>query len=531
MPGATFEVVEHAVEAFNQELTLLAVTHRAEQTRVGAGGVGLDYGNEFEAQDANLPVRPALRTPIPTARLETATVVGPAGEEIHVDKYGRVKVHFHWDREGSRDDKASCGIRCAQAWAGAAWGASLVPRVGQEVLVRFLGGDPDRPLVVGTVYNGMNPPPLSMPGEKTRSTLRSDSSPGGQGGNELRLEDQAGSEQVYLHAQHDQRIRVENDETALVRGAQTLEVSKDRTIQVHGNQQLEVAGSEVLAVDASQTLTVAGGRSTVVLGMQRETMAGQQVSAVGGERSLTVALAGSETVVGVGALTVGAAYSVAVGGLVNLAVGGLYSVAVARDRVEVVGAARQEMVASDSTATLQDEWVLDVDGQVGQQTSGDHDEIVDGKLLLEVKEKVIWTAKEISLEADQLSFVVGGNVALAIDRGGNVTFGAKGFAVDGSDLKLKGSKLQLADAGSAASATSSVPTLDPLDDPRAAVELTLNDQNGDPIRNEPYRVELPDGIVKKGFTDAKGHARVSGKERGSAKVTFPQRDKSAVRKG
>ena len=144
-------------------------------------------------------------TPRPTIPgAQTAIVVGPAGEEIHTDEHGRIKVQFHWDREGKSDDKSSCWIRVSQAWAGPGWGALFLPRIGQEVVVDFLEGDPDRPLVTGCVYNGQNLPPYRRcPGEKTKSTMRSSSSPGGGGFNELRFEDAAGEEEIYLHAQKD----------------------------------------------------------------------------------------------------------------------------------------------------------------------------------------------------------------------------------------------------------------------------------------------------------------------------------------
>ncbi len=154
---------------------------------------------------------------------------GPAGEEIHTDEHGRIKVQFHWDREGQGDDKSSCWIRVSQAWAGPGWGALYLPRIGQEVVVEFLEGDPDRPLVTGSVYNGHNPPPLDLPGEKTKSTLRSNSSPGGGGFNELRFEDAAGEEEIFLHAQKDFNIVVENDKTQQVGGNETLLVEKDRS--------------------------------------------------------------------------------------------------------------------------------------------------------------------------------------------------------------------------------------------------------------------------------------------------------------
>src|SRR5262249_45632384 len=139
---------------------------------------------------------------------ETAVVVGPSGEEIHVDSEGRVKVQFPWDLEGKHDDTSSCWLRTMQPWAGASWGSQFIPRVGMEVVVLFVGGDVDRPLIAGSVANGVNPMPFSLPAKKTQSGIKTRSSPGGDGSNELRFDDAKGAEQVYLHAQKDLDVLV-----------------------------------------------------------------------------------------------------------------------------------------------------------------------------------------------------------------------------------------------------------------------------------------------------------------------------------
>ena len=161
-----------------------------------AGGQHADvrqYSNRFTCIPAEVPIRPARvhRTPRVFGPV-TAKVVGPPGEEIHTDPHGRIRVQFHWDREGENNERSSCFIRVAQTWAGPGFGSMFLPRIGMEVVIQFLDGNPDRPLVVGCVYNGVNTPPLEFPDEKTRSTIRSNSSPGGDGFNELRFEDAAG---------------------------------------------------------------------------------------------------------------------------------------------------------------------------------------------------------------------------------------------------------------------------------------------------------------------------------------------------
>jgi len=458
---------------------------------------------------------------------ETATVVGPGSEEIYPDKHGRVKVQFHWDREGPKNEKSSCWIRLAQAWAGPAWGASFVPRIGQEVLVRFVEGDPDQPIIVGAVFNGANPPPVPLPDEKTKSTLRTDSSPGSGGFNELRLEDMKGSEEVYLHAQKDEQIEVLNDKGQTIRDNESLEVVKDRSRTVHGNQALEVGKADESRVGGSQTLTVSGNRETMVGASQSETVGVAQAVSVGGNRAITTGAAAVESVGLASTLTVGAAYAVNVGGLLNEAVGGLKSGQVGGARVEVVGAARNETVGKDSTAQVGGDFESEVTGEVALDTGKDHQEDVGGKVEVEVKEGATWEAKEFKLEADKLSVLVDGKEVLAVDQSGNVTFGVSKLSIDGNTLTLKGSQLTKTSAGSAAGASAQVRRLQPMPGDKAFVEMKLEDQDGNPVANEWFKVEFPDGTVKEGRTDGSGHAWVPGPKEGNVKVTLHRLDQNA----
>jgi type VI secretion system secreted protein VgrG len=175
-------------------------------------------------------------------------------------------VQFHWDREGEWMPNSSCWVRVAQTWAGVGFGTMFVPRVGMEVVVTFLEGDPDRPLVTGCVYNGSNAPPVALPAHKTQSTIRTQSSPGGQGFNELRFEDAAGHEEVYLHAQKDLRERVRNNHSTDVGCDQTHRVGRDQRETVHRDQQLVVEGNRAVRVDRDESIVVRGNHSVQVDG-------------------------------------------------------------------------------------------------------------------------------------------------------------------------------------------------------------------------------------------------------------------------
>jgi len=210
--GALFSLTDYPREDQNREYLLLSVDYEINSDVLEGGGGGDEdiFHCHFSAIDSQQQYRAPRVTPKPIVQgLQTAIVVGAKGEEIHTDKYGRIKVHFHWDRYGKADDTDSCWIRVAQIWAGKKWGGMYIPRVGQEVIVDFIEGDPDRPIVTGRVYNGDNMPPYDLPAKKTMSTMKSNSSKGGQGFNEIRFEDKKDKEQFFIHAQKrmDQRVR------------------------------------------------------------------------------------------------------------------------------------------------------------------------------------------------------------------------------------------------------------------------------------------------------------------------------------
>lgn len=255
-PGHRFALSGHRALELDGEYLLFEVEHRW----------GVDeperYSNSLKALPADVPFRPQRRKEHHrVVGMHTATVVGPAGDEIHTDEHGRIKVQFHWDRHGNFDDHSSCFLRVIQAWAGSGWGFVFLPRIGMEVTVQFIGGDPDRPVVSGALYNGDNPPPLSLPDEMTRSTIRSQSTKEADGYNELTFEDLAGEEQIIVHAQKDYNETVENDHSTTVHGSQTQTVDGSQTETVGGKQTLHVKKNRSVTVDGSQNVTVGGGEA------------------------------------------------------------------------------------------------------------------------------------------------------------------------------------------------------------------------------------------------------------------------------
>ncbi|MFH1747780.1 MAG: type VI secretion system tip protein TssI/VgrG [Planctomycetota bacterium] len=271
LPGFTFELDEHPRAPLNREYLVTRLVHQASQSQSAqeqaSEAEGLQYEATVRVIPSDIPFRAPRTTPRPTVKgSQTALVVGPSGEEIYTDQYGRVKVQFHWDLEGAYDENSSRWIRVSQGSAGGQYGIIFLPRVGQEVIVDFLEGDPDRPIITGRVYNADQMPPYTLPDEKTKSVIKTHSSKGGGGTNEIRFEDLKDSEQVFHYAQKDLHIRVNNDRVENVDNDRHLTVKSNKNESVGGDRSLAVGGNlkEKIAVDVSTK--VEGKESKHVMG-------------------------------------------------------------------------------------------------------------------------------------------------------------------------------------------------------------------------------------------------------------------------
>ena len=248
---------------------LTGVTHTVRYTGDYRSNQGpaFSYHNTFTCIPVALPFRPLRTTPKPVVQgTQTAVVVGPAGEEIFTDKYSRVKVQFHWDREGKNDANSSCWVRVGTLWAGKQWGVIHIPRIGQEVIVAFEEGDPDRPIIVGSVYNADMMPPYKLPDNKTQSGVKSRSSMRGGPANfnEIRFEDKKGEEEVYMHAERDLKTKVEHDEEREVDHDRTTTIGNDDTLSVGSNRKATVGANDDETVGAKQTVNIGASRSTTI---------------------------------------------------------------------------------------------------------------------------------------------------------------------------------------------------------------------------------------------------------------------------
>lgn len=313
LSGHLLEISDHPRREWNDLWLLHEVIHQGKQPQVleesisnfgagllpspihgrGAGGEGLSgnsddfhqgYRNHFSASPWNILYRPPLHHPKPRVLgSQTAVVTGPKGEEIHCDQYGRIKVQFHWDREGQGDDTSSCWLRVSSSWAGDRYGGIAIPRVGMEVLVTFLEGDPDQPLVTGCLYHKEHVVPYDLPANKTRSVFKTLSSPGGGGYNELRIEDRKGAEQIYIHAQkdwdenieHDQKIRIGHERHDTVEANSYTELKAEEHHTTHLDRKVEIRADDHLTVAQNQHIK---------LGTAQLTQAGREIHLKAGQK-------------------------------------------------------------------------------------------------------------------------------------------------------------------------------------------------------------------------------------------------------
>jgi type VI secretion system secreted protein VgrG len=287
--GSLFTLAEHPRGDQNRQFLVTGADTEIVGNDYSTGGsqAGTEFRCAFRAVGKEHSWRaPAIARKPFVQGPQTAIVVGKAGEEIWTDQYGRIKVQFHWDRDGKSDETSSCWVRVQQGWAGKSWGMMFIPRIGMEVVVSFLEGDPDQPLVTGCVYNGDNMPPYALPADQTRSTIKSNTSKAGGGFNELRFEDKQGNEEIFIQAEKDFNRVVKNNDTLKVgfekkdQGDQTIQIKNDRTIEVGHDLSTTVTNDETRKVGNNQTITITKNRKLDV--------GGNETIAVTGDQKVTV---------------------------------------------------------------------------------------------------------------------------------------------------------------------------------------------------------------------------------------------------
>ncbi len=449
--GLSFELDRHHKVDLENQFILTRVVHTGfcpEVIVLGAQGADDQsrYRNRFEVMPLEQSVRPLQRTPKPRVRgPQTANVCGPSGEEIHTDEHGRIKVQFHWEEQGKFDDTSSCWVRVAQSWAGPGWGAQFIPRIGMEVVVNFLEGNPDRPLVTGCVYNGDNAPPFAVPDSKTQSGFKSNSSPGGDGYNQFQFEDAAGAEQINLHAQkdwnntvlNDRNTTVGNDDNLAVAANRTKSVDKDQAETVGGNKTIAVTGNHTEEISGTQDITVTKDASFTCMANQSITVMKNVTEVINGKHEQTIAQTSKVSVLLKSDEVVGAAKSVTVGGLYSEKVGASRSITAVGAFSVTAGLSGKFQCAKDITIAAQKKMTIEA-GDAMDITATKKTSIVakDDYVLTGDKKLTFDVKTEIAFKC--------GKALISLKKSGDVMIKGNKIQVKGSgDVIVKGSNVKL----------------------------------------------------------------------------------------
>ncbi len=437
--GGKFTIKKHPTpQEDGGTWTITGIEHHAHcPAQVSGGARGeQSYDNAFTCIPDSVVFRPPLATPKPVVYgLQTAVVTGPAGEEIYPDEFGRVKVQFHWDREGQTDEKTTIWIRVAHHIAGKNWGFHGLPRIGQEVVVAFEEGDPDRPLIIGSVYNDQHMPPYAYPGNKTRSGYQSRSSKGGSGSNfnEFRIEDKKGEEEIYVHAEKDMNRVVENNDTLKVgfekadAGDQTIDINNDRTETVGHDETITIGNDRTEDVGNNETITIGNDRTEHVKNNEKITIDGNRTEKVVKDETITIDGQRTETVAKDETITIN----------------GQRKETVAKDETITINGARTETVAKNETITINA-------ARTEEVAKAENVKIGDNRIHKIAKDDVLDVGKKLTVKAGDQIALSTGSASITMKKDGTITIDGKDITIKGSgkitvkaskDLVLKGRKI------------------------------------------------------------------------------------------
>ena len=466
--GFRFDLRDHYRRDFNKSYVLTSIQHSmdlGESWYAEGGDTGIEYNNTFQAIAHPSPFRPLRTALVPVIHgTQTAMVVGKSGEEIWTDKYGRVKVQFHWDREGQYDEKSSCWVRVSSNWAGKNWGFISIPRIGQEVIVDFLEGNPDNPIIVGRVYNAGSMPPYTLPDEQTKSTMKTLSSKGGGGFNEIRFEDKKGEEQLFIHAEKDTDFRVKNDQKEIIGRDTHLIVKRDKFEKTERDEHLVVTRDRIEELGRDHNLTIKGKQAMKVTSSQSVEVSGNVAHKIGG--NLSEAVTGSVHIKGQTIVIEGTSG-------ITLSVGGNF------------------ITISPAGVMIQGTMVMINSG--GAALPG-----IPGMLVSPQSPKAAVEADKADPgESDEFK-----KTLLAKKSSSNNSL-ASDAPTHNSESEENKEKTHF-------------------------IEIEFTNEAGEPLAGEVYQITLPDGVtLATGTTDEKGKARISGIDAGSCKITFPNLDAEA----
>jgi type VI secretion system secreted protein VgrG len=467
--GFRFDLKDHYRNDLNQSYLLTAINHVATQGISYTGGSSndseLNYNNNFECIPSSTPFRPPRVTAAPVVQgCQTAVVVGPGGEEIFTDKYGRVKVQFHWDREGKRNENSSCWIRVSHPWAGKGWGAVSIPRIGQEVIVDFLEGDPDQPIIVGRVYNAGQMPPYGLPGQAVVSGIKSNSTKGGGGYNEIILDDTKGNELIRVHGQkdrekkieHDERSNIGNDRTEGVGHDESITIGNNRTEKVGVNENITIGNNRTESVGVNETISIGSNRTetvganesiTVALTRTRNVGVNEMVNVgaaqeitIGGLQALTVGLTRAKTVGVSESVNIGTSQTVGIGTSQTVGIGSSQTVNIGTDRSETVGANKAVKVGSNLSEDIGSDQTVKIGGKLAENVGSDHNNEVGGNRDTKISSNdTLDVGSNLKITAGSQITLETGQSKIVMKSGGQIE-------ISGMSIEIKGSTSVKAEA-------------------------------------------------------------------------------------
>jgi len=420
--GGLFSLAEFPRKDQNKEYLVVSTDYEINSSQYESGTATDEdvFSCSFTAMDSQVAFRSQRKTPKPMVQgPQTATVVGKAGEEIWTDEYGRVKVQFHWDREGQSDENSSCWIRVSHPTAGKSWGAVSIPRIGQEVIVDFLEGDPDRPIITGRVYNDVEKTPYGLPASGMISGMKSNSTPGGGGYNEMIMDDTKGTEQIRIHAQYNMDSTILNDQTWTIGNNRTTSVGVDDSETVGSNQTINIGTNQSSTIGANQSISV------------------------GSNKTETVAINTAETIGVAKELTIGAAYQITVGAAMNETVGAA--------KAEEIGGAKSVNVGVNSSENIGSNKSVDAGKNISEK-AGDNITGTAGKdvSMTSGKKMAMTAGDDFSIKGDKKGVIdikdeltiKCGKATIVMKKNGDITINGKAINVKGSgNVVIKGKKI------------------------------------------------------------------------------------------
>lgn len=448
-PGRTFRLYQAPVPDDNDEYLVTSARYDLRENSYASG-----TGNESHhiidftviPREVQFRATPSAHWPR-TYGPQTARVVCPEGQSIWTDKYGRVKVKFHWDREARNDDTSSCWVRVSSAWAGQGFGGIQIPRLNDEVVVDFINGDPDRPIIIGRVYNEANMPPWALPANATQMGFYSRTKDGASNqANALRFEDSPDKEEVFLRAQKDMNtvvvndrttevgndhnesvngnhsIEIQQDQTQTIHGKQTETIDGDQEQTTHGNQTETIDGNQTLTIHSNQVQCIDGNQTETIVGDQAQTTRGSQTETIDGNQTLLIKQNQMETVAIAKAETIGAAKALSIGGAYQITVGGGMNVSVGLFQAEEIGLSKTLMVGENYGQKIGNNVTQMVGGNYSQKVGGDTNQTIGKKHFIEI--------------GDELQISVGSS-RLVMKKNGTIIIKGSSIVLDGDHIKHK----------------------------------------------------------------------------------------------